>query len=291
MKIAVTGATGQAGSWTADHFANSGHDVLGLDLNRPRNPPDTIEFRPIDVTDYGSVLEQFLDTRPDAVIHYAGLRSDRGTGSAVFRTNVEGTYNVLDAAGRVGADVIWASSEAAYGRWLSDNPPEYLPIDEAHPTRPSRPYGLSKRTGEQLADGFVRRHNISVTSIRATYIRYPGEYWTGTLDEDDEVAMANTGNLWSYVDIRDVISFIEAALDSPVSGHEAFNVAARDNRAGVPTIRLVESVYGDGPDQCLIDGEESIFSVDKADEVLGWSPVHTWREAAADEPSRPDWFN
>ena len=286
MKLVVTGALGQAGSWHVDHFANEGHEVLAIDLHRPSGTKENVQFRPGDVTEYGEILELILDADPDAVIHFAGLRSDRGAGNEIFRTNVQGTYNVLDAAGRTGADVVWASSEAAYGRLFADNPLEYLPIDESHPTRPRRPYGTSKLLGEEAGRAIARRYDISVASMRATYIRYPGEYWGETVQSDD-VEISNTKNLWGYVDIRDVISFTESALAANLDGHEAFNVSASDNRAGAPTEEIVKAVYGELPDQCNITGEESVFSLDKAQDRLDWTPEHEWRTAATEPSTTP----
>jgi nucleoside-diphosphate-sugar epimerase len=289
MDIVVTGAVGQAGSWTVEHFAEAGYDVLGLDVRRPPGERENVAFRPADVTDQGEVLELILDADPDVVIHFAGLRSDRGSGNAIFHTNVQGTYNVLEAAGRTGADVIWASSEAAYGRLFADNPLEHLPIDESHPTRPSRPYGTSKLLGEEAGKAAARREGISVVSMRATYIRYPGEYWTGTLDADEE-RLGETKNLWGYVDIRDVIRFFEAVIDAELTGHEAFNVSAADNRAGAPTRSIVEAVYGELPERCDLEGEESVYSTEKARERLGWTPEHRWRDAAEEEPHTPSFL-
>ncbi len=273
-----------------DHFADMGYEVLGLDLRRPPGDRSNVDFRPADVTDQGDVLEFILDADPDTVIHFGGLRSDRGSDNAIFHTNVQGTYNVLEAAGRTDANVIWASSEAAYGRFLPDNPVEYLPIDESHPVRPKRPYGTSKLLGEEAGKAASRRYGISVVSLRATYIRYPGEYWTGILESDDEDRLGESGNLWSYVDIRDVLAFIEAAIETDLDGHEAFNVSAVDNRAGAPTRSIVKAMYGDLPDRCDISGEESIYSIEKARNLLDWTPAHRWRTAAEEESYTPSFL-
>lgn len=290
MDLVITGAIGGVGSWTVDHFADEGYDVLGIDLSRPPNERKNAEFRPADMTDRGAVFDLILDADPDAVIHFAGLRSDRGSDGAIFETNVNGTYNVLEAAGRTGADVIWASSEAAYGRLLPDNPLAYVPIDESHPTRPRRPYGVSKLLAEEAGAGAARRYGISVISMRATYIRYPGEYWEGTADPDADSYDGAFRNIYGYVDIRDVLSFIEAALEADLDGHEVFNVSALDNRAGIPTRTIIETVYGELPEQCDVTGEESVFSIEKAGEELGWRPEHDWRTGTTEAPSTPSFL-
>jgi len=288
--IVVTGSNGLAGSRAVDYFADSGYQVLGIDLDRPPGERPNAEFRPADVTDAGELYDLLLEADPAYVLHFAGLRSDRGAGNTIFETNVVGTYNVLEAAGRAGADVVWASSEAAYGRLLPDNPLSYAPIDESHPTRPSRPYGLSKRLGEAAASGIARRYGVSVVSMRATYIRYPGNYWEGTADPDADSYDGAFRNLYSYVDIRDVLSFLEATIGADIDGHKVFNVAARDNRAGIPTETIVETVYGRLPERCDLTGEESVFSIRKARTELGWEPRHDWRSAATDEPLDPSFL-
>lgn len=123
--------------------------------------------------------------------------------------------------------------------------------------------------------------------MRTTYIRYPGEYWTGTLNPDDEEQLRASGNLWGYVDIRDVITFIETAIEADLDGHEAFNVSAFDNRAGVPTQSVVQAVYGDVPHRCDIADEESLYSIEKARDLLDWTPAYRWRDATEEEPYTP----
>jgi len=285
MDIVVTGATGQAGSRVTDHFAEQGHEVLGVDRQRPPGERENVEFRPIDVTDYGDILEVILETEPDAVVHFAGLRSDRGAGNHIFETNVAGTYNVVDAAGRVGADVVWASSASVYGRLLPDQIPEYVPIDESHPTRPKRPYTISKHTAETAVESLVCRHDVSVVSMRATYIMYPGWYTSTEIDPDE--SGYDNSDLWSYIDVRDVVSFVDAAVQADIDGHEIFNVAAPDNRAGRPTRELLSWVYGDCPESCAVSGEESVYSIEKARDRLDWTPDHDWRTGARETPEPP----
>ncbi len=294
MKLVVTGAIGAAGSWLVDHFATEGHEIVGIDLERPANERDNVTFLAADCTEQGPVWEAILTANPDAVIHFAGIpRLGIAPGAETFLTNVATAYHVFEAAGRVGADVVWASSESLYGMPFAAEPflPDYLPIDECHPQRPEDGYGTSKLVGEAIAAKTVRRYDISVASIRPSWIQYPGEYRAtdGRTTFDPESA-APSGNFWSYVDIRDVVSIVEAALHADIDGHEAYHAMAANNYLGRSTADVIEAVFGDIPEECEIEGEESAFSTAKARTELGWEPAHSWREAEAEQVEPPAFF-
>ncbi|MFC4544350.1 NAD-dependent epimerase/dehydratase family protein [Halosolutus amylolyticus] len=283
MKLVVTGATGGAGSWIVDHVASEGHDVVGVDLERPPGERENVTFLAADLTDQGQAWEAILSQDPDAVVHLAGIpRMGETTGTETFLTNVESAYHVFEAAGRTGADVVWTSSESLYGMPFAAEPflPDYLPIDEAHPQRPEDGYGASKLVGEELAAKTVRKHGISIASIRPSWIQYPGEYQAREVAAafDPETA-DRSGNFWSYVDVRDVVSIVDAVLHADIDGHEAYHAMAADNYLGRPTADAIETVFGALPEQCDLGGEESAFSTAKARTELGWEPDHTWREA------------
>ncbi|WP_440769307.1 NAD-dependent epimerase/dehydratase family protein [Natronorubrum sp. DTA28] len=291
MKLVVTGATGAAGSWIVDHFADAGHEVVGIDLERPPRERENATFLEADLTEQGQALEAILDPEPDAVIHFAGIpRMGITTGTETFLTNVSSAYHVFEAAGRADADVIWASSESLYGMPFAQQPflPDYLPIDETHPQRPEDGYGASKLVGEELAAKTVRKYGISAASIRPTWIQYPGDYYA--IDEwtlfDPETA-DRSGCFWSYVDIRDVVSIVDAALETDIDGHEPYLAAAPDNGLGRPTADAIEAAFGGLPDDCDLEGEQSAFSTAKARRELDWKPAYSWREAQNEDVDGP----
>ncbi len=294
MKLVVTGATGAAGSWLVDHFADSGHEVIGIDLDRPTEGRDNVTFLRADLTDQGQAWEGILTANPDAVVHFAGIpRLGVAPGTETFMTNVASAYHVFEAAGRIGADVVWASSESLYGMPFAAEPflPAYLPIDESHPQRPEDGYGLSKLVGEAIAAKTVRRYGVSVTSIRPSWIQYPGEYQaTDGRSAFDPESAPPSGNFWSYVDIRDVVSIVDAALESTSDGHEAYHAMAADNYLGRPTADVIKAVFGDLPNECDLEGEQSAFSTAKAQTELGWEPAYGWREAETEQVEPPTFF-
>ncbi len=291
MKLLVTGATGGIGSWTVERLAEAGHEVVGVDLERPPGTRETVRFYAADLTDQGQTWELLQTERPDAVVHCASIpRLGERSGTETFRTNVECTYNTFVGAGTVGADVVWTSSESLYGMPFAREPrlPDYLPIDEDHPKEPEDPYGTSKLVCEQLAEMVVRRYGLSVVSLRPSWVNYPGEYALSEVRESfDPESAARSGNFWSYVDVRDVVSLIEDALEADVDGHEAYLAVAADNYLGRETAATIEAVFGDLPEDCQLRGEESAFSTEKARTELGWEPDHGWREAESETVSGP----
>ncbi|WP_276273168.1 NAD-dependent epimerase/dehydratase family protein [Haloarcula litorea] len=279
----VTGGRGRSGRWICDRLAGD-YDVVCVDLDHPGwevAEREHVTFRAADVTDGAEVRDLVSEFDPDAVVHWAALPApERHAGSRVFETNVTGVYNVLDAAGRADADVVWASSESAYGMAFAEETPlpAYLPVDEAHPMAPEDPYGVSKVAGEEVAKTVARRDGVSVVSARPSWIQYPGEYNCRAVADGDLAGGA--GNCWSYVDVRDVADFVAAALAADVDGHEAFHVAAADNYLDRPTAAAVEEFWGELPAECELDGDQSALSTAKARGLLEWEPRHSWREAA-----------
>ncbi|MFC7215421.1 NAD-dependent epimerase/dehydratase family protein [Saliphagus sp. GCM10025334] len=300
MTVIVTGATGGAGSWIVEDLARDGHDVVGVDLERPPRARENVTFLEANLREQGQTWELLQTYEPDAVVHFAAIpRNEIKPGAETFLTNVESTYHVFEAAGQIGADVVWASSESIYGSVFADEPwlPEYFPIDEDHPLRPEDPYATSKLVGEDLAAATARKHGISVTSIRPSWITYPGSQRTARGREtfDPETADPN-GNFWSYVDVRDVVSIVRAVLEAdPEAGldghdrgnHEVYLAAAENNFLDRPTAEVIETVFGDLPDSCALEGDQSAFSTEKARRELDWRPEHTWEDAELEQVPGP----
>lgn len=261
--------------------------MVCVDRIRGESDHASVDHRQADLTDRGDVFDLLTAFDPDSVVHWGAIPDPTmHAGGHVFENNVVSAYNVLDAAGRVGADVVWASSESAYGFPFADETPlpDSLPVDETHPMRPEDPYGVSKVVGEEVAEMVVRKYDASVVSIRPSWIQFPGEYEC----LDHEPSEAGVGNFWSYVDVRDVAGVVAAVLEADVEGHEPVLVAAGENYAGRPTAELVAEWFGDLPDDCELDGEQSAMSTARAGDLLDWEPRHSWREASDEDVPGPD---
>ena len=293
--VIVTGGRGQSGRWIVDRLAGD-HEVVVVDHSHPgfdAVPIPHVDFRAADLTDRGAVRELVAELAPDAVVHWGAIPAlGRHPEGHVFENNTLAAYNVLTAAGEADARVVQASSDGAYGFFFADDTPlpDELPITESHPLRPEDGYGLSKVAGEEVAAGVARRHGVQVASLRPSWIQEPGEYPCRDPDYVGDIA-AGAGNYWSYVDVRDVVEMVVAALETdfaPGGGHEAFNCVAADNALGESLRDLLQSESGDLPADTDVEGDASAYSVEKAREMLDWRPSHSWRDAADEAVSPPE---
>ena len=290
--LVVTGALGTLGRWTVEELADE-YEIVGVDVHEPRDgsPYDTVEYLAADLTEQGPAWEILVDVNPDAVVHLAAVPgAGHRAGTDTFVRNVTSTYNVLTAAGEIGASVVWSSSEATYGVTFRDEarPLEYLPVDEGHPQRPEDAYGTSKVVGELVAERTVRHYGIPVTSLQPTWIQVPGAYETAEVRESfDLTDPTPSGSLWCYVDVRDVARLIRLALETDPDGHESYIAVAEDNYIDESTTEAIQAAWGEHAPDCDIDGDGAAFSTAKARRDLGWKPEHTWRESETADVDGP----
>ena len=145
-----------------------------------------------------------------------------------------GTYNVIDAAIKMGIKkVIFASSETTYGICFADGErkPDYLPIDEEHPTVPEDSYAMSKVVNEVTAKSFQRRSGIDIYGLRINNVIEPNEYQAlfPTYIANPDIRRRN---IFSYIDARDLGQMVQKCLEVDGLGYEVFNVSNDDHSVG-----------------------------------------------------------
>jgi UDP-glucose 4-epimerase len=165
--IIVTGGAGFIGSHIADAFLERGRSVIVVDdlsTGRIENLPAGARLEQIDIVD-GKALTALIErSRPAVICHLAAQSSVTVSVKMPARdleVNVRGTYNVCDAARKVGAPVVFASTGGAlYG----DSAP--IPTPEHHPPAPLAPYGASKQAGEAYVATWGRFHDMTNVVLR-----------------------------------------------------------------------------------------------------------------------------
>ena len=288
--VLFTGGSGKAGRHAVQHLVDHGYQVLNIDT-RPLDHPK-VRTLITDITDAGQVFNAFSsytglhefdpDLRPpviDAVVHFAAIpRIMIVPDNEVYRINVMGTYNVLDAATRLGIrKVIIASSETTYGIVFANTPrePEYFPLDETYPVDPMDSYALSKICNERTAQGFARRSGADIYALRIGNVIEPHEYeqfpgWFARPDFRKKIA-------WSYVDARDLGEIVRLGIETDGLGFQIFNAANDHTSSDLPTAELLARYYPDVPVRSALGEYEGLLSNKKARDVLGFRENHNWR--------------
>jgi len=171
MKALVTGAGGFIGSHLCEALVEKGYNVKAFIRYNSRNFWGWIENSPYksrievvtgDIRDYDSVEDAMKGT--DMIFHLAaliGIPYSYVSPLAYIKTNIEGTYNVLQAARELNArKVIHTSTSEVYGTAQS------VPIAESHPINPQSPYSATKASADYLALSFHRSFALPVAIIR-----------------------------------------------------------------------------------------------------------------------------
>ena len=292
MRVVVTGGAGLLGTFVVEAVRES-HEVLVADIVPPAQD---VEYRETNILELGA-LDACL-RGADAVVHLAAI--DAGNpfpDETYFRTNVLGTWNVLDAAERAGAgQVVIASSSSAYG--IDEQvAPAYLPIDEAHPCRPTGVYGLSKVLIERTALSFADRGRLRVVCLRPAHIVRPATELPiaiqAMLDAGDEASakrLAESSNttaygplpaLRGYVRSRDVARAFALALEAGARPFAAYNITAADTMGGCDTLARLAALYPDMPPventaRYAQSPTASAFDATLAATDLGWRAEGGW---------------
>jgi len=280
MRIAVTGSSGKLGRATVARLTADGHEVVGFDLVGSPGPG----FVRVDLQDYGQVIDALLGvtarhTGLDAVVHLAALPVNGLVPDATtFTNNVTVTFNVLHGALRAGIRTIVTASSITLMGFPDFTDIPLLPLDETY-TEANNTYALGKVAEEAIAAQIVQwQPGTSITALRFTNVVDPGEYGTFARADDPDY---RRDLLHSYVDSRDGALAVALALQHARPGFEVYNVAASDTGLSIPSAQLIARNHPGVP-VCEPLGEfETLMSIDKAREHLGFEPQHLWRDQYA----------
>lgn len=167
MRVLITGGMGMIGRAAAALLRGQGWEVSVIDIV-PAADINEPNYTACDIMDFEAVRRHVQGK--DAVVHMAALKNPLfGPGQDVYRINTSGTFNVFEAAAKEGVQrVVQASSINAIGcGWnIGGFDPQYLPVDENHPSVTTDPYSLSKRQIEEIGDYYWRRDGIVSVALR-----------------------------------------------------------------------------------------------------------------------------
>lgn len=275
MNILVTGGSGSVGKYVVDELLLHGHSVGVMDLVSPKQK--NVIFHGADVRSLADV-ERTMKWY-DAVVHMAGIPHPlNDPAERVFDVNVNGTFNVLEAAARSKIKkIVFTSSESTLGFAFMNKRmvPEYIPIDELHPIRPQDPYGLSKVIGEQICRTYSAKFGIRTICLREPWIWVPEqeqiEFYKKLVTEYDDWYK----NLWTFVHVYDVARAHRLAIEKDLESlHEVFFITAKENWTGKNSRDLLLQYYPEIKTFAEnFSGASAIISYEKAHRMLSYEPT------------------
>ena len=276
-RIVVTGGSGRLGQFVIRELLAHRYEVLSLDRVPPREKlcPSWLA----DLRRSGDLFEALKNAY--GIIHRRRLsapdsrRMRRHSATMCRRpTTYCGPPRIQASEG------CHASSTAAFGFIYAKNlwPPDYLPLDESHPSKPQDSYGLSKVVGEQIADSIVTVYkDMTVSNLRFPGVNFDLSY--ESFRERWRNPATRASGFWTYVDARDAAMTCRLALEAKFRGHEVFIAAAPNNCMIQPTLELVKRYLPKGAKIKKVSGAHwSCVDSAKARRMLGFKPNHVWQD-------------
>lgn len=274
MKVLVTGASGFLGRHVARHFRDSGWEVTGFDVSWLEEP--NVGFIQGDLTEANSVGQAARDA--DVIAHIGAIGDVYLAGeqpALAAEVNVVGTANVVEAALKAGARLVYASTWEVYGEPLKE------PITEDHPTMPDHPYSITKLAGESLILAATRLRDLPALALRlgtayGSGLR-PNSVFRIFLDKasaGEPIIIQGDGSQGrQFTHAADIARAFLLAATSDATG-VALNVVAPQT---VTIKELAESIIARHPTEVSFgsprpgDVAPALVSAEKAKAVLGWA--------------------
>ena len=293
----VTGAAGFGGSNLTKSLLCEGYSVTGLDIV----PPGSARLleKELDHPRFTYIWKSVQDIQPrdiegHAVVAHLAAQPDTplafDSPRYTVMQNIHGTVEVLEAVRHAGcvSKLLFAGSGNAIGR------PHYLPLDELHPLTPHNPYGFSKAAGEMAVWTWRRAYGLPSIVISTGVVIGPDMrrevfifkwLWSALSGRSIVVEGGSQTRDVAYIDdVVDAWMLVIRASDEQVVGHKFFVGSGQEHSvenlakvcrevAGIQIpIEYVDYRHGE-------EGQREAYSIDKAAEILGYSPRHSPVEA------------
>ncbi|MDD5005711.1 MAG: GDP-mannose 4,6-dehydratase [Candidatus Omnitrophica bacterium] len=297
-RVLITGYEGFLGSWLASILVSKKAEVIGLDIvyKRPKSILKELRNRLIcikgDIADFKKTEKIINDYKPEFIFHLAAeaivVRANKNP-LRTFRSNVEGTWNILEACrGKSFVNgIIIASSDKAYG------PQKNLPYTEDMPVRGVYPYDVSKSCTDLIATTYYNTYKLPVCITRCGNIYGPGDLNFSRIVPDaiksilrkKRFVIRSDGKFTrDYIYVEDVVNgyllLAEKMRNLKLYG-EAFNFS---NEKPITVLKLFKKIERISfmkvyPPKILNKAKYEIkhqyLSAKKAKSILGWLPDYS----------------
>jgi UDP-glucose 4-epimerase len=313
MRLLVTGGAGYIGSVVAAQLIEAGHEVMVLDdlsTGHADAVPAQAKFVAGDVRDRAAdVLAQGID----AVLHFAAkslVGESVANPGLYWSNNLGGTLALLEAMRAADVKtIVFSSTAATYGE------PEFVPIEETAPARPTSPYGASKLAVDTALSEYARMHGFGAVSLR--YFNVAGAFrdeaggWLGErhavethlipnilrLARDSSAPVSIFGDdyptpdgscIRDYIHVSDLAGAHRLALDACKPGqHAIYNLGCGTGYSNFDVLAACREVTG-LPIPAEVTGRRAgdpavlVASSERIGRDLGWRPELSLRDMVAD---------
>lgn len=278
MKILLVGGSGLVGTRLAAFLAEQGHEVVCFNRVRPSNASERCTYELGDLGEYGLLYQIMRKYKIETVIHNAAVSHPmvyQDNPYKVYRVNVSGTLNVLEAAKLFEVSrFIYISSGAVYGS--TDEPVVY----EDHKLHGESPYGASKAACEEI----VRNYGMESASLRVGFVYGPGRNMACPIENALShgvkgvplILEAGADQKMDYIYIDDCVEAIASIVESRELSYDAYNVGGGRLIPYSQVIQKVKELYPEshievGPGGLGYD-DLGAMSVERIRRDTGWVP-------------------
>ncbi len=295
-RIVVTGGCGFIGSNFVHHVVREhpGVHVTVLDkltyAGNPANiaglPADRVELVVGDICD--AALVDRLVSEADAVVHYAAeSHNDNSIADPApfLRTNVEGTYALIEACRKHGVRYHHVSTDEVYGDLALDDPARFT---EETPYRPSSPYSSTKAASDMLVRAWCRTFGLKATISNCSNNYGPYQHVekfiprqvTNLIDGVRPRLYGDGRNVRDWIHTEDHSSAVWRILTRGRIG-ETYLIGADGELDNVTVLKEILKAFGRDPGDFdrVRDrpGHDRRYAIDatKLRRELGWEPSHT----------------
>jgi UDP-glucose 4-epimerase len=295
MNCIVTGGAGFIGSHLVEHLLGDGHEVTVLD-NFSTGRPETLDhvrsnpklsIHKVDIAELERILPHFEGT--DWVFHIAALADIVPSIEhplVYYRSNVDGTVNVLEASRRHGIKrFVYTASSSCYGV------PEIYPTPESADIRPQYPYALTKYLGEECVMHWCQVYKIPAVSLRLFNVFGPRSRTSGTygavfgvflaqkLRQEPFTVVGDGSQTRDFVFVTDVVQALVMAANSKIQG-EIMNLGSGHTYS---INQLVQLMGGEVVHVPKRPGEPDCTHADttRVRDLLGWAPQISFEQGVA----------
>lgn len=284
-RILITGGAGFIGSHIADAF-NENADITVYDNFQSgtyQYVPDYAEIIEADIRNEKRLKEAVADA--DTVFHQAAqvsVQQSVKNPTESHQINLDPLLTILDSARGTDTRIVFASSAAIYGN------PEYTPIDESHPKKPTSPYGLEKLSADHYCRLYYNHYGVEAVALRYFNVYGPRQQagnYSGVISvfreqalNEEPITIEGDGTQTrDFVHVDDIVQAnLRAATKDDAPG-KAFNIGSGTQITINELAEVIKQTSNSDSEIIHVDAREgdidqSMADISRSSDLLTYSP-------------------